>query len=164
MGEKYQSDRSWRHVKADGSEIEVLIYARRVPFGRMHAILVAVVDVTERKQAEARIAYMAHHDALTDLPNRVLFHERLNELLARVREHGEYAVHCLDLDHFKGVNDTLGHPMGDKLLQAVAQRLQKCLRPSDLVARLGGDEFAVVQFPLGGPNEASTLATTWIKV
>ncbi|MGB7102114.1 MAG: EAL domain-containing protein [Xanthobacteraceae bacterium] len=165
VGEKYQSDRSWRHVKADGGEIEVLIYARRVPFGRMNAILVAVVDVTERKQAEARIAYMAHHDALTDLPNRVLFHERLNELLARVREHGEnLAVHCLDLDHFKGVNDTLGHPMGDKLLQAVAQRLQKCLRPSDLVARLGGDEFAVVQFPLGGPNEASTLATTLIEV
>ena len=81
VGEKYQSDRTWRHVKADGSEIEVLIYARRFPFAHMHAILVAVVDVTERKQAEARIAYMAHHDALTDLPNRVLFHERLNELL-----------------------------------------------------------------------------------
>ena len=164
VGEKYQSDRSWRHVKADGSEIEVLIYARRVPFGRMHPILVAVVDVTERKQAEARIAYMAHHDALTDLPNRVLFHEQLNELLARVRRHSEsLAVYCLDLDHFKGVNDTLGHPMGDALLQAVAQRLRKCLRDSDLVARLGGDEFAVVQYPLGSPNEASTLAGLLIE-
>jgi diguanylate cyclase (GGDEF)-like protein len=81
---------------------------------------------------------MAHHDALTGLPNRVLFHERLNELLARVRRHGEsLAVHCLDLDHFKGVNDTLGHPMGDALLQAVAQRLGSCLRDSDMVARLG---------------------------
>ncbi len=164
VGEKYQSDRTWRHIKADGSEIEVLIYARRVPFGRMHAMLVAVVDVTERKAAEARIAYMAHHDALTDLPNRVLFHERLNELLARVRRHGEsLAVHCLDLDHFKGVNDTLGHPMGDALLQTVAQRLQKCLRESDMVARLGGDEFAVVQYPLGSPNEASTLASALIE-
>ena len=164
VGEKYQSDRSWRHVKADGSEIEVLTYARRVPFGRMHAILVAVVDVTERKQAEARIAYMAHHDALTDLPNRVLFHEQLNELLARVRRHGEsLAVYCLDLDHFKGVNDTLGHPMGDALLQAVAQRLRKCLRDSDMVARLGGDEFAIVQSPLGSPNEASTLAGLLIE-
>ncbi len=165
VGDKYQSDRTWRHLKADGSEIEVLTYARRVPFGRMHAILVAVVDVTERKQAEARIAYMAHHDALTDLPNRILFHERLGELLARVRRRGEsFAVHCLDLDHFKGVNDTLGHPIGDELLQTVAQRLKKCLRDSDMVARLGGDEFAVVQYPLADPNEASTLASTLIEV
>ncbi len=161
--EKYQPDRTWRHIKADGGEIEVLIYARRVPFGRMHAILVAVVDVTERKQAEARIAYMAHHDALTDLPNRVLFHEQLNELLARVRHGESLAVYCLDLDHFKGVNDSLGHPMGDALLQAVAQRLRKCLRDSDLVARLGGDEFAVVQYPLGSPNEASKLAGMLIE-
>ncbi len=165
VGEKYQSDRTWRHIKADGSEIEVLTYARRLPFANKHTILVAVVDVTERKQAEARIAYMAHHDALTDLPNRVLFHERLNELLGRVRRHGEnLAVHCLDLDHFKGVNDTLGHPIGDELLKAVAQRLSRCLRDSDMVARLGGDEFAVVQFPLAGPHDASTLATTLIEI
>jgi diguanylate cyclase (GGDEF)-like protein/PAS domain S-box-containing protein len=165
VGENYQSDRTWRHIKADGSEIEVLTYARRLPFANKHTVLVAVVDVTERKNAEARIAYMAHHDALTDLPNRVLFHERLNELLGRVRRNGEsLAVHCLDLDHFKGVNDTLGHPIGDELLKAVAQRLGKCLRDSDMVARLGGDEFAVVQFPLNGPHEASTLATTLIEV
>ncbi len=143
----------------------MLTYARRLPFANKHTILVAVVDVTERKNAEARIAYMAHHDALTDLPNRVLFHERLNELLGRVRRHGEsLAVHCLDLDHFKGVNDTLGHPIGDELLKTVAQRLGKCLRDSDMVARLGGDEFAVVQFPLAGPHDASALATTLIEV
>ena len=165
VGDTYQSDRSWRHLKADGSEIEVLTYARRVPFGRAHAILVAVVDVTERKAAEARIAYMAHHDALTNLPNRVLFHERLNALLARVRRNGEsLAVHCLDLDHFKGVNDTLGHPIGDELLQTVAQRLSKCLRDSDMVARLGGDEFAVVQYPLDGPHDAGALANKLIEV
>ncbi len=164
-GDKYQSDRTWRHIKADGTEIEVLIYARRMPFANENVVLVAVVDVTERKQAEARIAYMAHHDALTDLPNRILFHERLNELLARVRRSGEsLAVHCLDLDHFKGVNDTLGHPIGDELLKAVAERLRTCVRDSDMVARLGGDEFAIVQFPLGGPHEASTLATSLIEV
>jgi diguanylate cyclase (GGDEF)-like protein/PAS domain S-box-containing protein len=165
VGDKYQSDRTWRHLKADGGEIEVLTYARRVPFGSKQAILVAVVDVTERKAAEARIAYMAHHDALTDLPNRVLFHERLNELLARVRRNGEsLAVHCLDLDHFKGVNDTLGHPIGDELLQTVAKRLGRSLRDTDMVARLGGDEFAVVQFPLRGPHEAGALANALIEV
>jgi len=165
VGDTYQPDRTWRHVKADGSEIEVLAYARRLSFVNKHTILVAVVDVTERKQAEARIAYMAHHDALTDLPNRVLFHDRLAELLARVRRRGEsLAIHCLDLDHFKGVNDTLGHPIGDELLQAVAQRLGQCLRDSDMVARLGGDEFAVVQFPLTSPHEAGALANKLIEV
>jgi diguanylate cyclase (GGDEF)-like protein/PAS domain S-box-containing protein len=165
VGDNYQSDRTWRHVRADGSEIEVLTYARRVPFGDNHAVLVAVVDVTERKAAEARIAYMAHHDALTDLPNRVLFHERLDELLARLRRSGgSLAVHCLDLDHFKGVNDTLGHPIGDDLLKAVAARLRRALRDTDLVARLGGDEFAVVQSPVNGPNEAGDLANALIDV
>jgi len=108
---------------------------------------------------------MAHHDALTDLPNRLLFHERLNELLARVRRQGEsLAVHCIDLDHFKSVNDTLGHPIGDELLKAVAQRLGQCLRDTDTVARLGGDEFAIVQFPLATPDDAGKLATTLIEV
>ncbi len=165
IGDKFQPERSWRHIKADGSEIDVLIYGRRVPFGNKPAVLVALVDVTERKQAEARIAYMAHHDALTDLPNRVLFNERLNELLARGRRQSEsLAVHCLDLDHFKGVNDTLGHPIGDELLKTVAQRLGACLRDTDLVARLGGDEFAVIQFPLDNPNQASLLATSLIDI
>jgi diguanylate cyclase (GGDEF)-like protein len=143
----------------------VLTYARRLAFVNKHTILVAVVDVTERKHAEARIAYMAHHDALTDLPNRVLFNERLNELLARTPQQGEsLAVHCLDLDHFKGVNDTLGHPIGDELLKTVAQRLRQALRGSDMVARLGGDEFAVVQFPLRSPDEASALANKLIEL
>ena len=165
VGDNYQSDRTWRNIKVDGSEIEVLTYARRVPFKDGHAILVALVDVTARKQAEARIVYMAHHDALTDLPNRILFHERLDELLARVRRSGEtLAVHCLDLDHFKGVNDTLGHPIGDELLKAVALRLRRCLRDSDLVARLGGDEFAVVQWPVESPNQASAMANMLIEV
>ena len=165
VGETYQSDRIWRNIRADGSEIEVLTYARRLSFAHKNAILVAVVDVTEQRQAEARIAYMAHHDALTDLPNRVMFHQRLTEGLVRVQRNGDaLAVHCLDLDHFKGVNDTLGHPIGDELLKTVARRLANCLRDSDMVARLGGDEFAVVQYPLGDPDEASKLANRLIEV
>jgi diguanylate cyclase (GGDEF)-like protein/PAS domain S-box-containing protein len=165
IGDKFRPEKSWRHIRADGSEIDVLMYGRRVPFGSKSAVLVALVDVTERKRAEARIAYMAHHDALTDLPNRVLFNERLNELLARVRrERNSLAVHCLDLDHFKGVNDTLGHPIGDELLKTVAQRVSACLRDTDMVARLGGDEFAIIQFPLDDPNQASALAMTLIDV
>ena len=103
-------------------------------------------EVTERRRAEARISYLAHHDALTGLPNRVTFRERLDLLLARHRSGGfGFTVLCLDLDHFKSVNDTLGHPAGDRLLELVASRLQNCVREDDLIARLGGDEFAVLQ-------------------
>jgi diguanylate cyclase (GGDEF)-like protein/PAS domain S-box-containing protein len=169
VADVYQSERTWRHLKADGSEIEVMTYARRVSFAAREAVLVAIVDVTERKQAEARIAHMAHHDALTGLPNRVLFHERLADALAHVRRAGSgasLAVHCLDLDHFKSVNDTLGHPLGDLLLKAVAGRLRGCLGEDALVARLGGDEFAVIQPVAQGagsaPNEAGALASRLI--
>jgi diguanylate cyclase (GGDEF)-like protein len=116
-------------------------------------------DVTEAYKAEARIAHMAHHDALTDLPNRVLFHERLDEALLRVRRYEEkLAVLYLDLDKFKNVNDTLGHATGDRLLMAVAERLRTCVRDRDTAARFGGDEFAVLQIGLAGPHEASALA------
>ncbi|MGH6851151.1 MAG: EAL domain-containing protein [Methylocella sp.] len=151
--------RVWQHVKADGTEIDVLTYWRHTMFGSWPAQLVAVMDVTEQRKAEARIAHMAHHDALTGLPNRVLFHERLDEALLRVRRYAEMlAVLCLDLDQFKNVNDTLGHPAGDKLLVAVAERLRTCLRDCDMAARFGGDEFAVLQTGLAGPHEAGALA------
>src|SRR4051812_9045138 len=116
-------------------------------------------DITERRRVEARIAHMAHHDALTDLPNRALLNQRMDDALARVRRHGDAAaVLCLDLDRFKVVNDTLGHPIGDALLQVVAKRLQSCLRETDTVARLGGDEFAILQVGAEQPRAADALA------
>jgi len=155
----HESERSLRHIKRNGVELEVLTYARRLTFGGRPAILVAVVDVTERRQAEARIAHMAHHDALTGLPNRVRFQERLDEILAGLKESGKKAaVLYLDLDRFKFVNDSLGHPVGDQLLKAVAGRLREAARSSDTVARLGGDEFAVVLSNVSGPEEVGRIA------
>jgi diguanylate cyclase (GGDEF)-like protein len=101
-------------------------------------------DVTERHRAEERVRFAAHHDALTRLPNRVLFHTRLNEMIARLGYHeAALSLLCLDLDRFKQVNDTLGHPVGDKLLVSAGRRLIACLRSDAIVARLGGDEFAI---------------------
>ena len=103
---------------------------------------------------------MAHHDALTNLPNRVLFHDRLTNTLARKRNPGQaIAVMCVDLDLFKNVNDSFGHPIGDRLLQLVSQRFTQCLRGTDLVARVGGDEFAVILDPVANPAEAGQFAS-----
>ncbi|MCJ2081164.1 putative bifunctional diguanylate cyclase/phosphodiesterase [Methylobacterium sp. J-090] len=133
------------HLRADGSCIEVTLFERILDFHGRSAVLTAVIDVTERRRAEARIAHMAHYDALTDLPNRVLFRTRLSEAIARHRPSGTGAlVLFLDLDHFKTVNDTLGHSAGDELLRGVAGRLTGCLEGGDLVARMGGDEFAIL--------------------
>jgi len=118
-------------------------------------------DITARRRAEAQIAHMAHYDALTNLPNRVLFREHLVKALENV-DHEKLAVLCIDLDRFKVVNDTLGHPVGDALLQAVGDRLQASARPTDLVARLGGDEFAIVQAGTEQPFGATALATRLI--
>ena len=107
---------------------------------------------------------MAHHDALTGLPNRVLFREHVHRAIARARRSNGLAVLCLDLDRFKAVNDTLGHPVGDTLLRAVADRLKSCLRETDLVARLGGDEFAIVQEDACQPMDATALARRLVEI
>ena len=115
-------------------------------------------EVTDQRASEARMVHLAHHDALTDLPNRVLFRQKLEHALAYARQGGSLALLCLDLDQFKAVNDTLGHPVGDELLRAVAERLAGQLRETDTVARLGGDEFAIVQSRIEKPTEATAFA------
>jgi diguanylate cyclase (GGDEF)-like protein len=102
---------------------------------------------------------MAHHDMLTGLPNRILFYEKLDRALSRMRRGQRIAVLYLDLDHFKRVNDTLGHLIGDELLRHAADRLRGCVRDSDVIARLGGDEFAILQLPMQDRSDAAALAT-----
>jgi diguanylate cyclase (GGDEF)-like protein len=115
-------------------------------------------DITERQRSEQRIAHMARHDALTDLPNRVLLRERLEHELKRVKRGECLAVLCLDLDQFKSVNDALGHPTGDELLKLVAERLRGSTREPDTVARLGGDEFAIIMTQMQQANDAAALS------
>jgi diguanylate cyclase (GGDEF)-like protein len=115
-------------------------------------------DVTQQRLAEAQIAHMALHDPLTDLPNRRLFRQRLEAALHRVERTEPCAILSLDLDQFKDVNDTLGHPVGDALLRAVTDRLHRIVRQTDTVARLGGDEFAIVQSSINHPEDATILA------
>ena len=117
------------------------------------------LDVTEQRRSQAQITYMAQHDALTDLPNRVLLRARLEDALVDVRDRDLHlAVLMLDLDRFKEVNDTLGHPAGDSLLRSVAARLLGCGSETTFVARLGGDEFAVVEYVTDPAVEAASLA------
>jgi diguanylate cyclase (GGDEF)-like protein len=115
-------------------------------------------DITERTQAEEKIRHMARHDSLTGLPNRAAFRDEMEQALKRVRRGQMVAVMCLDLDHFKNVNDTLGHVIGDKLLCAAAVRLKDLIRETDMIARLGGDEFAILQTGVEKPEAAGSFA------
>jgi diguanylate cyclase (GGDEF)-like protein/PAS domain S-box-containing protein len=130
-----------------------LITSRRISVrdeaGEPRYIINVVEDVTDRRRADEKIAHLAHYDALTDLPNRVLFREQVERELQRTSRGEQFALLYIDIDEFKGINDSLGHHVGDELLKIVAARLKSCIRDTDLVARLGGDEFAVIQTSVG---------------
>ncbi len=145
-----------------GRRIEVEITTSALSDDSRQAFQTVLRDVTDRRRAEAEIKRLVHHDGLTGLPNRTLLLDRLETAMARATRDGRHgALMLLDLDQFKDVNDTLGHPAGDRLLQIVARRLRSTLRSTDTLARLGGDEFAIVQTDLaanGGASGAAILA------
>ncbi len=151
----------WRSVRKDGSLIDVYVSSGRLVCEDGSCLKVStVIDVTERRQYENRLRYQAYYDALTGLPNRALFLERLNQALQRTRQQPEalFAVILFDLDHFKIVNDSLGHPVGDHLLSTAARRLDACMRTGDMIARMGGDEFAVLLEGISSVNDVVEVA------
>lgn len=140
-------------TRPNGTVIEV----RGVPL-QGGGFVTTYLDVTEQRRNQQLVAHMAQHDPLTDLPNRVLFHDRLKTALAQVKRGGMMAVHYIDLDNFKPVNDNFGHQAGDALLVGVATRMRQSVREHDTIARLGGDEFAIVQTGIHRPTDAAVLA------
>ncbi|MDB5699471.1 MAG: diguanylate phosphodiesterase [Alphaproteobacteria bacterium] len=146
-------------IKADGSSCDVEVLLRRLDWQGSELRVLAVRDITDRKEAAARIAHLAFHDALTGLPNRAVFASSLATIVDKAEADAEpIAVLCIDLDGFKAVNDVYGHPAGDELLVAVAQRLRATAGDAGLVARLGGDEFAVIQIGGSQPGHAGALS------
>lgn len=152
-------------LRKNGDLFPMELSASEMILGGLRYFIGIVRDITERKLAEQKIAYMAHHDFLTGLPNRALFQDLLEKSISLSKRTGDIgAVLLLDLDGFKGINDTMGHDAGDLLLKAVAERLREIVRSSDTLARLGGDEFTVVLNNLGNKDEASIVATKIIDV
>lgn len=143
------------HIIESNDQLTLALTLQSMPDGGVVAL---IQDISERRQAEQTINHMAHYDSLTGLPNRHTFNLRLEQIFAQERVALRYAVHFIDLDHFKQVNDTLGHSRGDMLLQSVAERLQSILRDADMPARFGGDEFVVLQAHISSIGEAATLA------
>jgi diguanylate cyclase (GGDEF)-like protein/PAS domain S-box-containing protein len=157
-------EKDWIHNKADGTEILVSSYAKPISYGGKDAGIISVFDVTERRRQDARIKFMAEHDALTGLPNRRLFLELLEDAhLQRKQKPSFWSVTLVDIDGFKSINDTFGHYVGDNLIIAVANRLEECMGDRGIVGRLGGDEFAVLIPMLVDPADAHTAASELVK-
>ena len=156
-----------RHDSSQGERIVELVASPLFdPHGKLYAIIEVARDITERlkieellSENEKRLHHLAHHDALTDLPNRLLFEDRLKQALSKARRsHRQVALFFLDLDHLKEVNDNLGHDYGDLLLIDIAKRLRKCVREGDTVARMGGDEFLVLLEDIESITMIETMA------
>ena len=142
-----------------GQTLPVEVILRSLDFVGQQNYAIAVRDLSARKEAEQHIRFLAHHDALTGLPNRASFSRQLDSEIAHARRHGEtFAVFGLDLDRFKEVNDLFGHAAGDVLLQRVGQALLKALEDGQFAARLGGDEFAIILPDIGSPARAGRIA------
>jgi len=154
-------DETYRIVRPDGSLrwVHDRAFPVRDGDGRVYRIAGIAEDVTDRKHAEEQLEHLAHYDTLTNLPNRALFYDRLKQTLAQARRNRwTMGVMFLDADRFKNVNDTLGHAVGDMLLQQVARRLTQSVRSDDTVGRLGGDEFAIVLSTLASAQDATLVA------
>jgi diguanylate cyclase (GGDEF)-like protein/PAS domain S-box-containing protein len=146
----------------DGKQHEAIYYKATFTRadGSVAGLIGTIIDITERKQAEARVLHLAHYDELTGLPNRSMFHQRVGHALAQARRNDkELAILFIDLDHFKKINDTLGHEAGDRALKLIAERVRGCLRESDTVGRLGGDEFVVLIEELPRSESVAEVAT-----
>jgi diguanylate cyclase (GGDEF)-like protein/PAS domain S-box-containing protein len=145
--------------RQDGSHLLVEVHRHAQRSGADWVVVAVLRDITERKEAERRLIQMAHYDALTGLPNRTLFYRNLTRILERAADRGwSVALLCIDLDHFKNVNDTRGHALGDELLCQVSHRLVECTRTRDSMARLGGDEFAIILLARNDQPRANAVA------
>ncbi len=147
------------HQRKDGTIFPVEVSMHSTVLGEQHVLFAIVRDITERKKAEETINHLAYHDPLTDLPNRILFYDRLTLALAHARRNQRMlAVMFLDLDRFKIVNDMMGHTIGDNLLKDVGQQLKSCVRADDTVARIGGDEFTILLPEIKRADDAAKVA------
>ena len=147
------------HMTKEGNELPVEIFLQFIKLENEEARFVAIVrDLTERLEVQEKLRHLAHHDSLTNLPNRLLFMDRLEHALVRRRETSQLAILFLDLDRFKVINDTLGHACGDKILQMLSNRLSICIRKGDTLARLSGDEFAIVLEEAESTEDVVTVA------